>query len=94
MNIKIKPLGDRVMVLINKSKSENTSSIIMLEEEQKDIRTVEGVIVAVGDGKQVADSGILNNNIVLFKKFGGEEMELDGETYKILEYSDIIAIIE
>lgn len=66
----------------------------MLEEEQKDIRTVEGVIVAVGDGKQVADSGILNNNIVLFKKFGGEEMELDGETYKILEYSDIIAIIE
>ena len=94
MNIKIKPVGDRAMVCITQKETENSSGIIKIDDEQKVTRVDKGVVVAVGDGKQMADSDVLVGGTIFFKKFGGEEMELDGETYKILEYSDIIAIIE
>ncbi|MCL4517541.1 MAG: co-chaperone GroES [Firmicutes bacterium] len=91
----IKPLGDRVVVKPS-SGEEKTKGGIVLPDTAKE-RPQEGEVVAVGTGR-VLDNGqklpleIKAGDKVIYAKYGGTEIKIDGEEYLILRESDILAV--
>ncbi len=94
--IKLNPLADRVVVKPAEAE-EKTKGGIILPDTAKE-KPVEGTIVAAGPGK-VSDTGelvkmsIKVNDKVLYGKYSGTEVTIDGEEYLIMRESDIFAII-
>lgn len=94
---KIKPLGDRILVEILEAE-EKTKGGIILPDTAKQEKS-EGKVVAVGSGK-VLDSGkvqpieLKKGDKVIFGKWGGEDIDIDGKKHKILKSDDIFAVIE
>jgi chaperonin GroES len=92
----LKPLADRVLVKVLEAE-ETTAGGIVLPDTARE-KPQEGEIVAVGPGK-VLDSGKLvalevkAGDRVVFSKYGGDEITVDGQDYKILRESDILAIL-
>ena len=92
---KIKPLGDKVLVQPNTS-TETTAGGIVLPDSAKE-RPQEGKVVAVGPGR-ILDSGetakmaVSEGDTVIYSKYGGTEIKLDGTDYLILDESSILAI--
>jgi chaperonin GroES len=97
VSLKIKPLGDRVVVK-PLGRETVTKSGIVLPDTAKE-KPQEGEILAVGSGK-VLDNGKRTNpevqvgQKVLFAKYAGTEVKLDNEEYLILRESDIMGIVE
>ncbi len=95
--MKIKPLNDRVLVERVKSE-EKTSGGIIIPDTAKE-KPLEGIVRAVGQGKRT-DSGELiklqveEGNRVLFGKYSGTEIALEGTDHLILREEEILAIIE
>lgn len=92
----IKPLGDRVVIKVLE-KEQKTLSGIVLPDTAKE-KPQEGEIVAVGTGK-VLDNGqrvaleVQAGDKVIFSKYAGTEVKIDGQEYLILSERDILAII-
>jgi chaperonin GroES len=90
-------LHDRVIVKRVEEEAKTKGGIIIPDTAKE--KPVEGVIVAVGDGK-VADDGkkialeVKAGDKVLFGKYAGTEIQIDGEEHLIMREDDIIAIIE
>ncbi|WP_024613891.1 co-chaperone GroES [Clostridium sp. Ade.TY] len=92
----IKPLGDRV-VIKRLEAEEKTKSGIVLTGAAKE-RPQEAEVIAVGpgaicDGKRV-DMEVKVGDKVLYSKYAGTEVKLDGEEYIILKQDDILAVVE
>jgi chaperonin GroES len=95
--MEIKPLNDKVVVKVIKEAEKTTSSgfILTLDEE----RPSEAIVIAVGPGLML-DNGVLMKpdlsvgDKVAFAKYQGTEVDLDGKSYLILAYRDIVAVIE
>ncbi|HHX26844.1 MAG: co-chaperone GroES [Firmicutes bacterium] len=91
----VKPLEDRVVVKPS-TEEERTKGGIVLPDTAKE-RPQEGEVIAVGPGK-LLDSGerapmdVKPGDKVIFAKYGGTEIKIDGEEYMILRQSDILAI--
>ena len=94
--MKLKPLGDRVVVKVVEAE-EKTASGIVLPDKAKE-RPQEGEVVAVGEGK-VLDNGtrmgmeVKEGDKILYSKFAGTEVKVDGEDYLIMRQDDILAIL-
>ena len=94
MAAKLQPLGDRVLVKPIE-KEEKTKSGIYLPDTAKE-KPQEGEVLAVGPGK-IADDGkrfpldIKVGDVVLYAKYGGTEIKVDGDDLMILRESDILA---
>ncbi len=94
--MKIKPLHDRV-ILKRVEEEEKTKGGIIIPDTAKE-KPVEGKIIAVGDGK-ILDDGkkqpleVKKGDRVLFGKYAGTEINIDGEKHLIMREDDIIAII-
>jgi chaperonin GroES len=90
----VRPLDDRVVVL-PKEAEEVTAGGIVLPDTAKE-KPQRGSVVAVGPGK-LLDSGergtlsVKEGDEVIYSKYGGSEIEIDGEDYKILREGDILA---
>ncbi len=96
-DFKIKPLGDRVIVKA-KEAEETTKGGIILPDTAKE-KPIEGTVVAVGDGKVTDDGKSVKLNvkvgdIVLYGKYSGTEVKIDGEEYLIMRESDIYGIVK
>ncbi|MCY6957008.1 MULTISPECIES: co-chaperone GroES [Clostridium] len=94
--MKIRPLGDRV-VIKRLEAEETTKSGIVLPGSAKE-RPQEAEIVAVGpggviDGKEVKMEVKVGDK-VLFSKYSGTEVKMDGEEYTIIRQNDILAVVE
>ena len=93
----IKPLADRV-VIEALAKDEVTKSGIVLPDTAKE-KPQEGKVVAVGAGK-VADNGeriapeVKVGDKVIFSKYAGTEVKVDGKEYLILSERDVLAVVE
>ncbi len=91
----IKPLGDKVLVLPSTS-GETTSGGIVLPDSAKE-RPQEGTVVSVGEGRTL-DNGtkvtlsVSEGDLVIYSKYGGTEVKLEGKEYLILDESSILAI--
>lgn len=96
--VSIKPLGDHVVVQLLKEEEVTSSGIILPETVDKE-KKAEGEVVAVGPGKML-ESGTRSaidvkvGDVVIIKKWGGDEVEVGDEEYKIVSHDDILAIIE
>ncbi len=94
---KIVPIGDRIVVKLEENE-EKTKSGIVLPDTAKE-KPQRGKVVAVGSGR-ILDSGkkveleVKEGDTVIFSKYAGTEVKLDGEKYLILSESDVLAIIK
>lgn len=96
----IKPLSDRVVIEpLHEEKGGKTKAGIYLPETVSKERPEQGKIVAVGQGK-LSDEGkripvsVKKGDIVLFTKYGPNEIKVDGKEYLIAREEDILAILE
>lgn len=94
--MKVKPLSDRVLVLrINEE--EKTAGGIIIPDTAKE-KPQEGKVVAVGPGK-LSDDGkripmdVKENDRILFSKYGGTEIKIDGVEHLIMREDDILGIL-
>jgi chaperonin GroES len=95
--MKIRPLNDRVLVL-RIEEEEKTSGGIIIPDTAKE-KPQEGKVVAVGPGKPDDDGKrqpleVKKNNRVLFSKYAGTEINIDGVEHLIMREDDILGIIE
>ncbi|HOP73551.1 MAG TPA: co-chaperone GroES [Bacillota bacterium] len=92
----IKPLGERIVIKVLESE-EKTKSGIVLPDTAKE-KPQMGIVKAVGNGK-LLDNGqrvaldVKVGDKVLFAKYAGTEVKLDGEEFMVLKESDILAIV-
>ncbi|MBO8126280.1 MAG: co-chaperone GroES [Firmicutes bacterium] len=93
--MKIKPLADRVVVQVLESE-EKTKSGIVLPDTAKE-KPQQGKVLAVGPGKyengNLVPMTVKEGDTVVFAKYAGTEIKLDGEEYLILRESDILATL-
>ena len=95
--MKVRPLHDRVIVK-REDEEKTTKGGIIIPDTAKE-KPVEGQVIAVGDGK-VADDGkkipleVKAGDKVLFGKYAGTEIQIEGEENLIMREDDIIAIVE
>jgi chaperonin GroES len=89
--MKIKPMDDRVLVEFEKEEEKTPSGIIIPDTAKEKPRM--GIVAAVGTDEDLQEK-IKVGNKVLFAKYGGEDIEFDGKEYKIIQRSDILAVIE
>jgi chaperonin GroES len=95
--INLSPLGDRVIVKPS-DPEEKTKGGIILPDTAKE-KPIEGTIVAAGPGKTTDDGklvklGVKVGDKVLYGKYSGTEVMVEGEEYLIMRESDIFAIVE
>lgn len=95
--MKIRPLNDRILVK-RLAEEEKTAGGIIIPDSAKE-KPAEGEIVAVGPGK-LNEAGarvamdVAVGNRVLFSKYGGTDVRLDGDDYLIMREDDILGVIE
>ncbi|MEJ2661733.1 MAG: co-chaperone GroES [Desulfobacteraceae bacterium] len=95
--MKIKPMNDRVLVLRVKEEQKTTGGIIIPDTAKE--KPQEGKVVAVGPGK-VGDDGkrtaleVKAGDRVLFGKYAGTEMKIDGVEHVFMRENDILGVIE
>jgi chaperonin GroES len=95
--MKIKPLGDRVLVLRIDEESKTSGGIIIPDTAKE--KPQEGKVIAVGPGK-VDESGkripmdLKKGDRVLFGKYAGNEIKIDGVEHLIMREDDILGVIE
>jgi chaperonin GroES len=95
--MKLKPLGDRVIVRAIEEE-ETTASGLVLPDTAKE-KPQKGKVIAVGDGKWDEDGDkrvpldVSKGDEVLYSKYGGTEIKVDGEDLLVLREADVLAIV-
>ncbi|MEW6548356.1 MAG: co-chaperone GroES [Spirochaetota bacterium] len=86
----VKPLGDRILVKIKESETKTAGGIIIPQTAQEKTQT--GVVVAVG-----TDSDVIKVKVgdeVMYDKYAGTQIKIDGLEHLIVKMSDILAVLE
>lgn len=91
MAVKIKPLADRVLVEPAPAEEKTAGGIIIPDTAKE--KPQRGKIVAVGNGKPDEPMTVKVGDTVLYGKYSGTELSLDGADYLMMRESDILAII-
>ncbi len=91
VKVNIKPLADRVVVQPSAA-DEKTAGGIIIPDTAKE-KPQRGTVVAVGPGKKDEPISVKEGDAVLYGKYAGTEISVDGNDYLILRESDILAII-
>jgi chaperonin GroES len=96
MAVKFRPLHDRVIVKRIQEEEKSAGGIIIPDTAKE--KPQEGKVIAVGPGKQedgkVIPLGVKAGDKILFGKYSGTEIKLDGEEHLIMREDDILGIIE
>jgi chaperonin GroES len=95
--MKVRPLHDRIIVK-RLEEEEKTKGGIIIPDTAKE-KPIEGKVIAVGDGKIKEDGtkiplDVKKGDRVLFAKYGGTEITIDGEEHLMMREDDILAVIE
>ena len=89
--MQIKPLGDRVLIKPVKEEEVTASGIVLPDTVDKE-KKAEGSIVAIGEGDKVKKLNLKAGDVVLYGKYGGDEVEIGGEEHKILSHDDVLGV--
>ncbi|MFH1352135.1 MAG: co-chaperone GroES [bacterium] len=95
--MKFKPLGDKVLVEPAKEKERSSSGIIIPDTAKE--KPQEGKVIAVGSGKRDDSGKLIPMDVkvgdkVIYGKYAGTEIKLEGKDYVIVDQSDISGILE
>ena len=95
--MKIRPLQDRILVKRLESEEKTASGIIIPDNAKE--KPMEGEVIAVGAGKKLDDGTtraleVKSGDKVLFSKYAGSEVKIDGTEHLILREDDLLGIIE
>lgn len=91
MAINVKPLADRVLIE-PATAEEKTAGGIIIPDTAKE-KPMKGKVIAVGNGKKDEPITVKVGNNVLYGKYSGTEITIDGKEYLIMRESDIYAVI-
>lgn len=102
MNAKTKiiPLGDRILVRpLSSENTKKTKSGIIIPETVSKERPEQGKVIAVGEGRLTDDGKVVKlrvkeGDVILFSKYGPDEVKVDGDEYMILKEEQVLAIIK
>lgn len=87
----IKPLADRVLIKPAAAEEKTVGGIIIPDSAKE--KPLKGEVISVGNGTKDEEMVVKAGDQVLYGKYAGTEIELDGEKYLIMRQSDILAII-
>ena len=94
--MKVKPLGDRVVIKMVEAEETTSSGIILVDSAKEKPQVAEVIAVGPGgmvDGKEVKIELKVGDK-VLISKYAGSQFKLDGEEVTILRQSDVLAVVE
>ncbi|MDD3280671.1 MAG: co-chaperone GroES [Bacteroidales bacterium] len=91
MKVNVKPLADRVLVEAAPAEQKTLGGIIIPDTAKE--KPQKGTVVAVGKGKKDEPMTVKVGDLVLYGKYSGTEINIDGNDYLIMKESDIFAII-
>ncbi len=96
--MKLKPLYDKIVVKRYEEPEQKTPSGIIIPDTAKE-KPQMGEVIAVGEGKllnngQVVAPKVKEGDVVLFNKYAGTEVEIEGETYLVMSEDEVLAIVE
>ncbi len=101
--MKVKPLGNRILVKQMTTEEVTASGIVLPASTDKEKKT-QGTVMAVGNGEDIAKLGLKVGDVVVFGKYSGDEIEVDEDNqkveYKVLnvgkdkDENDVLAVIE
>ncbi len=86
------PLADRVVLKQCEAEEKTKSGIILTSAAQE--KPQEAIVLAVGPGTDDVKMEVKENDRVIFSKYAGTEVKVDGEEYIIVKQSDILAIVK
>lgn len=89
--VKIKPLADRVLIEPAQAEEKTAGGIIIPDTAKE--KPQKGTVVAVGPGKKDEPMTVKSGDVVLYGKYAGTEITIDGANYLIMRESDIVAVI-
>lgn len=89
--MKIKPLADRVLIEPAPAE-EKTAGGIFIPDTAKE-KPQKGTVVAVGPGKKDEPTTVKDGDVVLYGKYSGTEIQVEGKDYLMMRESDILAVI-
>lgn len=95
-SLPIKPIGGSILVK-PEEQEETTASGLVISSSAKDEKPQKGTVLALGTGKLDQDGkklpwNIKEGDVVFFKKYSPDEIEVDGDTYLIMGESDVLAV--
>ncbi len=90
--MKIKPLSDRVLVRPTAAEEVTVSGIIIPDTAKE--KPLKGNVLAAGNGSKDEEMVVKEGDVVLYGKYAGTEIDVDGEKLLIMRQSDILAICE
>ena len=94
----IRPLHDRIVVKRLEQQEATTSGGLFIPDSAKE-KPQEGQVVAVGNGKKTEDGKVIALDVkvgdrILFGKYSGSDIKLDGEEYMIMREDEVLAVLE
>ena len=87
----VKPLSDRVLVLPNAAEEKTAGGLIIPDTAKE--KPLAGKVIAVGPGTSEIKMEVKAGDEVLYGKYAGQEIQVEGTTYLIMKQNDILAII-
>ena len=96
MSVSLKPLEDRIIVKSLEAEQTTASGLVIPDTAKE--KPQEGQVVAVGPGR-VAENGnrvpvdVAEGDVVLYSKYGGTEVKVNGEEYLVLSARDVLAVV-
>jgi chaperonin GroES len=90
--MRVKPLSDRVLVKLEKNEAKTAGGIIIPDTAQE--KTQQGTVVEVGPGTEDVKITVKNGDKVMYDKYAGTQIKIDGVEHLILKMADIIAVVE
>lgn len=90
MKSTVKPLGDNILVSPEKPEKKTDAGIFLPDSSSAE-RPQQGKVVAVGDGEKIK---VKKGQTVIYTRYGGAEVRIDGEEYLIVSAKDVLAVVE
>ena len=90
-NVNIKPLADRVLVQPMEAESKTASGLIIPDTAKE--KPQKGTVVSAGPGTKDEEMQVKPGDVVLYGKYSGTELNVDGTDYLMMRQSDILAVI-
>ncbi|MEI8096512.1 MAG: co-chaperone GroES [Candidatus Moraniibacteriota bacterium] len=87
--IAIKPLGENILIQPEKAEAKTSAGIYLPETASQD-RSQLGKVIAIGESDKIK---VKAGQKVVFRRYGGEEVKIDGVEYMISSYKDVLAVV-